>query len=321
MDKDGQATGGAFPIGGARRQAPDILAIVADDRRAVVAEVCDAVRGERWAWTDWHGATERLDHAGSVGIVLADTRGVSEAQLAPVLPQLDAFARGAGQRVIVALDFEQIDLISAALATPGIELLCAPSLAEYVAALFVAGGGTGGVRDSGREAEAERLRQLHEQVARIAETLARLTGEATDSPARESGHVGEHGMSYRGGPAAAAASPIAARDIRDAIRARRMRDQHFGSGLFEDPAWDMLLDLFAAELERSQVSVSSLCIAAAVAPTTALRWIAKLTDAGLFERQPDPFDRRRAFMALSARASAAMRAYFGAVQRIGAPIA
>ena len=73
---------------------------------------------------------------GSVGIVLADTRGVSEAQLAPVLPQLDAFARGAGQRVIVALDFEQIDLISAALATPGIELLCAPSLAEYVLSLI-----------------------------------------------------------------------------------------------------------------------------------------------------------------------------------------
>ncbi|WP_052192422.1 hypothetical protein [Sphingomonas sp. Ant H11] len=203
-------------------------------------------------------------------------------------------------------------------------------MAEYVAAVIVAGGGAGGVRDSGREAEAERLRQLHEQVARIAETLARLAGDVADptlsesgrESAREAGYVGEHGMRYRGpAPSAAAAPDITAREIRDAIRARRLRDQHFAGGLFEDPAWDMLLDLFAAELERSQVSVSSLCIAAAVAPTTALRWIAKLTDAGLFERQPDPFDRRRAYMALSARASTAMRAYVGAVQRIGAAIA
>ena len=83
----------------------------------------------------------------------------------------------------------------------------------------------------------------------------------------------------------------------------------------EDPAWDMLLDLFAAELEGAEVSVSSLCIAAAVAPTTALRWVGRLTDAGLFERRPDPQDRRRAFMGLSARGSAAMGAYFRALRR------
>ena len=94
-----------------------------------------------------------------------------------------------------------------------------------------------------------------------------------------------------------------------------MRDQFFGAALFEDPGWDMLLDLYAADLERRRVSVSSLCIAAAVAPTTALRWIARMTDSGLFERQPDPHDRRRAYMALSPPARDAMRGYFGAVLR------
>ena len=111
------------------------------------------------------------------------------------------------------------------------------------------------------------------------------------------------------------------REVRDAIRARRLRDQVFGTGLFEDPAWDMLLDLFAAELERAQVSVSSLCIAAGGAPTTALRWITRMTDAGLFERRPDPFDRRRAFIALSSRASAGMRSYVDTVRQAGAAIA
>jgi DNA-binding MarR family transcriptional regulator len=88
-----------------------------------------------------------------------------------------------------------------------------------------------------------------------------------------------------------------------------LRDQFFGTALFEDPGWDMLLDLYAAELEQARVSVSSLCIAAAVAPTTALRWIARMTDTGLFERRPDMHDRRRAFMVLSERASEAMRGY------------
>lgn len=69
----------------------------------------------------------------------------------------------------------------------------------------------------------------------------------------------------------------------------------------------MLLDLYAAHLEGTQVSVSSLCIAAAVAPTTALRWIGKMTEAGLFTRQPDPVDRRRAFMVLTERALEGMR--------------
>lgn len=88
---------------------------------------------------------------------------------------------------------------------------------------------------------------------------------------------------------------VTARDVRAVIRARRMRDQFFTGELFADPAWDMLLDLFASELEGRRVSVSSLCIAAAVPPTTALRWIGAMHDAGLFERQADPNDRRRAY--------------------------
>src|SRR3546814_5849017 len=55
--------------------------------------------------------------------------------------------------------------------------------------------------------------------------------------------------------------------VRALIRARRMRDQFFRSELFADPAWDMLLDLMAARLEHKRVSVSSLCIAAAVPVT------------------------------------------------------
>ncbi len=96
-----------------------------------------------------------------------------------------------------------------------------------------------------------------------------------------------------------------------------MRSAYFAEDLFADPAWDMLLDLFAAHLEGLRVSVSSLCIAAAVPPTTALRWITAMTDAGLLMRREDPSDRRRAFVALTAQAVAGMERYGQAVAKAG----
>ena len=76
--------------------------------------------------------------------------------------------------------------------------------------------------------------------------------------------------------------------VRALLRSRRLRDELFGSDLFADPAWDMLLDLIAARLEHAQVSVSSLCIAASVPPTTALRWLRQLTDRGWYSARQTP---------------------------------
>ena len=49
----------------------------------------------------------------------------------------------------------------------------------------------------------------------------------------------------------------------------------------------------AARAEHKRVSVTSLCIASGVPPTTALRWIAQMSEAGLLERVEDEADRRR----------------------------
>ena len=51
---------------------------------------------------------------------------------------------------------------------------------------------------------------------------------------------------------------------------------------------------------------------AVVPPTTALRWIAQMTEAGLLERIEDETDRRRAFIALSDRAAEAIAVVVGA---------
>lgn len=98
--------------------------------------------------------------------------------------------------------------------------------------------------------------------------------------------------------------------VQEIIRDRRTRSQFFSPNLFADPAWDMLLDLYHAELSYIRVSVSSLCIASDVPQTTALRWINLLVGQGLVLRRADPHDGRRIFIELTAEASESMRNYF-----------
>jgi len=104
-----------------------------------------------------------------------------------------------------------------------------------------------------------------------------------------------------------------ARWLRNVLRARASRADFFSEHLFADPAWDMLLSLYSAELEQKRVSVSSLSLASRVPATTALRWISALQKDGLIVRQPDPFDGRRIFVALSAEGSRAVRTYFNSL--------
>ena len=74
--------------------------------------------------------------------------------------------------------------------------------------------------------------------------------------------------------------PVSAETVRAVIRARRLRARYFPEELFADPAWDMLLDLLQAEIAQLRVPVSSLCIAAAVPATTALRWLKTMVQRG-----------------------------------------
>lgn len=87
--------------------------------------------------------------------------------------------------------------------------------------------------------------------------------------------------------------------IRSILDARESRKRYFSPKLFGEPAWDMLLQLYAVELEHDRISVYHLCLASGVSQTTALRWIAKLENEGLVCREPDAFDRRRSWMQLT----------------------
>lgn len=97
------------------------------------------------------------------------------------------------------------------------------------------------------------------------------------------------------------------------IHARAARGKFLPHQLFGEPAWDMLLDLYLADILSKRVSVSSLCGASKVPATTALRWIGHLTDQGLLERKSDPCDGRRIFLSLSAAGLRRMDDYFGSL--------
>ena len=89
------------------------------------------------------------------------------------------------------------------------------------------------------------------------------------------------------------------RFARRLIAQRRQRERLLGPELFGEPAWDMLLDLFVAHKEKARVSVSSLCIGAAVPSTTALRWIQSMTQKEMLIRHSDPTDGRRVWIELA----------------------
>ncbi|MFM2372738.1 MAG: hypothetical protein RIS85_2460 [Pseudomonadota bacterium] len=78
---------------------------------------------------------------------------------------------------------------------------------------------------------------------------------------------------------------------RDAIADRK--------GLFGEPGWDILLDLFIADRRRTEIQVSSVCLDAGVPSTTILRWIARLEAEGLIYRVADNADARRRYVRLT----------------------
>ncbi len=136
---------------------------------------------------------------------------------------------------------------------------------------------------------ARTINALSAEAGRIADALARLADQQRNR--------------------AVAQQPVDAGFVRRLLKVRRERERFFPAEIFADPAWDMLLDLIAAQLEGKPVPVSSLCIAAAVPTTTALRWIRSLSEAGLFVRQTDPGDARRTWISLSPDAADAILAW------------
>jgi hypothetical protein len=113
---------------------------------------------------------------------------------------------------------------------------------------------------------------------------------------------------------------ISAEWVRAIQKARTRRDEIFGSRIAADPGWDILLELYAIELENGQATITDVCKAAGVANTTGLRWVGELQRMGLLTRMEDESDRRATLLRLSSRGLAAMNEYFDEPLSKGDPL-
>jgi len=251
--------------------------------------------------------------------VMIDCPNVNAETLA-ALARLDMRVAQAGAQLIVSTAMEALDDVFGALNQSDPQILVQPTRADRLLAVgrVLADIGDARVREM---TEADRLNLLHlsRQVESIASKLEGLTGdEVRIAEGRNPSEIGNVNQ-MRGRPGSHGCDrteptlPAPAR-VREIIAARHARARFFDGELFSDPAWDMLLDLTAAHGEGQRVSVTSLCIAANVPATTALRWLKQMVDSGLFVRGEDPSDRRRAFIALSASSLDAMSRYFEAIE-------
>ncbi|HEY8623897.1 MAG TPA: winged helix DNA-binding protein [Casimicrobiaceae bacterium] len=227
-----------------------------------------------------------------------------------LLDQLNRDVAEGRYAAVVSAPISLLDPLSSLIDESAIELIVDADDAERVAALAIATARAGiplRVSDIAADKNADRLRQLSEEVSRIASTLARLSSGPGPVPRAviEQSQSGD-------------LPPLSSETVRAMIRARRLRARFFPEELFADPAWDMLLDLLQAEISHLRVPVSSLCIAAAVPATTALRWLKTLVSQGLFVRRADPHDGRRVFVELAPETSHSLRRYFAEAGPIAA---
>ncbi|MXP47161.1 winged helix DNA-binding protein [Altererythrobacter luteolus] len=251
-------------------------------------------------------------------VVLLDCPVVDGRALA-ALARLDMRIANSGAQLVISTSVDALDDVFGCLDQSAPQILVDPARSERVIALgrVLAKMPNMRLRDLSDDDRITLLR-LTEQVGQIAERLERLgaDGKSADggafrfeSPTDDfSGQESEDGS----GRLVRKVRPSLPdpRLVRRIVRQRQLRARFFDGDLFADPAWDILLDLTAARAEHTRVSVTSLCIASGVPPTTALRWISQMVDAGLLERVEDEADKRRAFIALSDRAADAMARYF-----------
>lgn len=253
-------------------------------------------------------ACERIDQQGAASALWIELDADAGAATDRLLDHVAADVSHGRYSAVVAAPASMIDRLATHAFDWSMDLIIDANESERAAALAVAVSGATGpsqLSDVTADKNAVRLRQLSDEVSRIAATLARLST----------------------GPAAAATRPaevknlgdvpeVSVETIRAIIRARRVRSRYFDGELFADPAWDMLLDLLNAEISNLRVPVSSLCIAAAVPATTGLRWLKTMVQQGIFVRQADPHDGRRVFVELAPASSQALRRYFAEVGKV-----
>lgn len=75
--------------------------------------------------------------------------------------------------------------------------------------------------------------------------------------------------------------------ILSVLLVRRARSDVLGDHLFSDPAWDILLELYAAKLGDRPMSLADIARAIETPQSTTKRWVAALEERGLVQSRVD----------------------------------
>lgn len=293
------------------------VSIIADTERGQMAvrRVATSLRARIMFDGTVNAAAERMSEAYPLGeTVLVDVEQDNGLQLTSCLDRLSFLQQRTQSVVLVNSAPECLDTVFGTLGATGATIMSQATESDWLASMALRGDGRMVFREVATD-DSLRLQRLADEVDRIARTLSDLAGN-TPLPSRG---VGDGMIGFRAEPTAYRPhlDTLTAADVRGMIRLRRLRDRYFRGDLFADPAWDILLDLMAARLDRLRVAVSSLCIAAAVPPTTALRWIRTMTNNGMLVRILDPEDGRRVHIELADATATAMTTYIAATKAQG----
>lgn len=272
--------------------SPTVLVI---DDDAITLAACGTMLGDlhyrHHCVSSAREALALLSSDPTIGVVIASLHMASTDGFVLVEEARARIGHARSIAAVLMTDRPNTDLAVRCLHVEAVDMLAKPLAFDACA---------GALRRAKRYLDARRAQYEGAQMSSVTQQLAQLVSA-----------LGPRALEAR------AETPLSDKDVsatlRTIISSRSMRARYFPSQIFADPAWDILLDLTRARLDGQQVSVSSVCIAASVPMSTALRWVRQMVDAGLLRRWTDPKDRRRDLIALTDTTAAHMRDYLSAV--------
>jgi hypothetical protein len=193
-------------------------------------------------------ALKRLREQAAASGIWVELDEAGGAELDALLDEAETISSARPFGVVVSVTSDLVDSVASRIFAGNSTWLVDAEPLERAASLATAtalANAPARANDVSRDPGAERLRQLSDEVSRIATTLARLSAVA---PAPE--------VELRK-PVEGDVPDVSVETVRSVIRARRLRSRFFAEDLFADPAWDMLLDLLQAEIAQLRVPVSA----------------------------------------------------------------
>ena len=147
------------------------------------------------------------------------------------------------------------------------------------------------------------LWNLHDHLNRLATDLAEAA-KMFDKAASDAG---------REPPAIEAMAPRAF--FTSLLELRRMRERHFGTELFGEPAWDVMLQLMIARIDDKELKLSELVGNPASPPVMTHHYVGELIEARLVDRFENADDSNDFYLALSSEAARRMAELYRARTR------